>query len=243
MKSAATRRLLTALVVVCLLVPAWSMAGRVIFHFVANFNVKIDPGVDIPPPDFEAKGGTFAVQGPPNLFDIVVDGTGEGVLLVFENVFGTPGTLIATLNDPAYDSIIDMDVMMTPSGSISDLIISLIDDDNGGMIDLEFDDEDGGKIIVDGESVQIGSPGESAAAMGDIAVSFRLKASLFNVNTWSVTVSGSFGTHKFSGFLSPTGPLSLAHVKFIRPGNTTGGGWALDDLVVSSPSSGGLNVY
>lgn len=225
--------------VVCLLVPTWSLATRVIYHFVADFDATVDPGSEAPP-EFEAKGGTLTVQGPPNIFDIVVDGSGAGAVIIAENPFGMAGTLTGSLDEPSYDSVIDIDVLLTPGASVSELTVALIDDNGGGMIDLEFDDEDGGKIIVNGQTVHISSGGEGSGPIGPITVGMHLTASMLNVNSYTVTVSGSFGSHEFSGFLPLSGPLSLAKVKFVRPGNVAGGTWTMDNLVVSSPIQGGL---
>lgn len=238
MKSPVMRRLAVVLAVACLLIPAWSFAGRVYVHFVADF----DQASSTDTADLLAKGGVFVVQGPPGVFTVTVDGAGEGILKVADNGFQQPGVLTGILDKPAYDSEIDLSFDVTPSGSISDLVVSLIDDNGGGMIDLIFDDDDGGKLVVDGVSMPLNGGGTNSGTMGPISVWLNLKGSLLNVNSWQVTVTDDSGTQVASGFLPLTGPLSLAKIRFIRPGATANGLWTIDDLVISSPLDPGAVV-
>ncbi|GEM_PF-2128554 len=238
MKSPVMRRLAVVLAVACLLIPAWSLAGRVYIHFIADFDQA--SGTDAA--DFLAKGGVFVVQGPPGVFDVTVDGAGDGILNIAENAFQQPGVLTGILDDPAYDGQIDLTFDVTPSGSISDLVVSLIDDNGGGMIDLIFDDDDGGKLIVDGVSMPLNGGGTDSGAMGPISIWVNLRASLLNVNSWQVTVTDDFGTQVASGLLPLSGPLSLGKVRFIRPGSAANGLWTMDDLVISSPLDPGAVV-
>jgi len=239
MKSLLMRRLAVVLAVTCLLIPAWSYASRVLVHFVADFN-QTGNGYAA---DFLAKGGVFVVQGPPGVFKVTIDGAGDGLLNVAENGFQQPGVLTGILDEPAYNSAIDLSFNATPSGSISDLVVSLIDDNGGGMIDLTFEDDDGGKLLVDGVSLPLNGGGTNSGATGPISVWLSLKGSLLNVNSWQVTVTDDFGTQVASGFLPLTGPLSLAKIRFIRPGGAANGGlWTMDDLVISSPIDPGAVV-
>ena len=239
MKSLVMRRLAVVLAVACLMIPAWSLASRVYVHFVADFD-EIVGGGDIA--DLLAKGGVFVVQGPPGLFDVTVDGAGNGILNIAENGFQQPGLLTGVLGQPAYDDQIDLSFTVTPSGSISDLGVSLIDDNGGGMIDLTFDDDDGGKLLIDGVALPLNGGGTDSASTGPIHVWLTLRGSMLNVNTWQLSLTDDFGTQTASGYLPLTGPLSLAKVRFIRPGGAANGAWTMDELMISSPFDPGAVV-
>ncbi|MFT7465231.1 MAG: hypothetical protein ACI9EF_003596 [Pseudohongiellaceae bacterium] len=241
MKSFVLRRLSVALAVACLVIPAWSLATRALLHFVADFDQQISGGTDTP--DFLAKGGVFVTQGPPGVFDIALDGTGEGLLVVGENVFQTPAVLTGELDEPAYNSIIDVEFILDPAGPVSGLVVSFVDDNGGGMIDLEFEETDGGKVNIGGHSLVLsGGSTNDTGDVGPLHFALCFKSTLLNVNTWQLTLTNGLSSQAVSGFLPLTGPLSLAKVKLLRPGSSEKGTWTMDDLVIASPFDTSLVV-
>lgn len=206
--------------------------GRTVLHFLADF----DPHGSgwAAQEEFLAKGGKIVVSGPPDVFATDLQAPGQGVLTVGENPFGSAAILTGTLDEPVTANQLDFDMDLSAVGDLSDLVVSFVDDDGGEMIDVTFDDDDGGVLHVGGQTVPFDPEGLDPGA-GSFHLDLRLKQHLFGMRSWSLTLTGAFGVQTLQGFLPGVGALSLERVRILRPGNTRGGSWELDDLIVSSP--------
>lgn len=232
---ASSRRTLTSrplAVLALLILVAFVGPPRAKVLFLADFNpVAGDPnGAD----EFLAKGGKIVVVGPPDVFHVASAGLGEGVLTVGENAFGAPAVLTGKLDQPAQGAQLDVSLEMTSNAGLSDLVVAIVDDDGGEMIDITFDDQDDGLVQVGGQ-VAAFDPGGADPGSGSFHVEVKFKQHLFGLRSWKVILSGAFGVQQFQGFVPGLGSLNIDKLRVVRPGNSRGGSWVLDDMIVSKP--------
>lgn len=226
-----SRRLLVLLAAACLALPAAPAFWRSIVHFYAGFDTALSQGPG-GGQELPALGGKITLSGTPDVFTLEPDPTG-GVLAIALNPLASPAVLLAELEDPAHESEIRVDFDLVQVGGPSGLVIGMIDDDSGGMIDIEFSDD--GSITVGGVHGQLDQPAPNVTK--EVSVVFRDSA--VGPKTWKVSLKGPGGTKIYQGFVLSPGDLSLGEIRIVRPGLSLGGSWKLDELVVSSPVGSG----
>ena len=235
--SPSTRPRLLAALALCLLAATATPAFvRNVVHFFADFDSSPQgPGSD---QKFEAKGGEFMVQGPPNVFDLDLRAGGDSVLVVGANPFGLPAIMTASLDEPTEQAMVKVETELTPVDGVSDLSVTMIDDNSGGMIDLEFHDDGTVKIGPYVDVIDLTGQGQNADVT--LFVTVVLRDPLVGAKTWQVTlnVPGVF-LKTYTGVILTPGPMSLSQVRITRPGPTAvAGTWEVDDLLVTSPNNG-----
>jgi hypothetical protein len=227
----------TVLGLLLLSVPASSLFLRDIIHFYSDFNSLQSQG---PGPGGNdtifAFGGEIAFEGPPGVFDLDLSGP-DGVLTIGENAMPLNASMVVELEEPTHENVVEIGFDLTMLGGPSPLVVALSDDDGGGMIDMVFEDD--GSVTIGSANMEL--DGALGSSVHEMHVLIVLRQALLGVKTWDVVITGPNGSQSLGGVAGTVGPLSLSEFRVVRPGLARSGSWTLDDLVISSPKTGGVN--
>ena len=190
-------------------------------HLFADFDVHEESGGGI-----KIEIGTLVPIAGAAVFDVDFPQPNNGVLVVGENNTGAPARLRGELTSPVTSAAAYVSFRLTPIENYGDLVVSLAEDGESGMIDITFDPD--GRVRVGNESRPLpGLPGD------DIHVRLELRDSLFGHKTFVLTLEGPLGFEELNGSLG-TDHGALEVIEFMRLGGSSGAIWHLDELLVTS---------
>ena len=228
------RRRLAWLALVVVAMPLLMAGLRVVTHFAADFSEEGYQST------FFAEGGVLKTVGPDDIFEQGVDTEGDGVLHVLPNATGSWATLVADLDAPAKGGHLNFDFDLATQGEWSSLGIWLNDADGGGMIDITCERPDPGETPIRVAGLPVPLP-EMLPGDTRLHVRLTLRQPMIGLPTWTVRLTSSEDSSELTGPLYTGGETpSIGSILFVRPPLSLEGAYELDDVIVSSTSSGGL---
>jgi hypothetical protein len=222
-------RLIVVLALLGLALPAAAVVVRDTLHFKATFDS--DSSTDNGIPSAEV-GSLTQTSGAPGAFTIVAAPAGGGWLRAAGS--GGAASMEAGLNPPYIGQTLVLSLSQQCSQTSAAFRFSVADDNDSGMIDLEWGDD--GWLYVDHEAVM------SYAADTPYDVELLLSDPMMGASTWNLTVSwngpGGPEVVEASGPLALASQLHVVAVEMVREASAVPVEFFVDDLKAISASYG-----
>jgi len=233
-------RLVLLIAVLCLVSPLAAWSSRFVIHFAADFDIV--PGREDSSDALDPKVGSIGFDGGESMFETVLDGSGEGVLVVSDNGLVGEGRLVATL-DPAYHgSEVRIRASITPQTLDSTFIVRAEDADDGTMIDIDWS---GTGLGVNGNIPGGGGGGSADDDPGatllpyEVGVAYDMVVTLrfpfIGPATYELELDSANGHSESSGTLDGIdAEFELDRLLLVRPADAGPGVFVVDDVIVDS---------
>jgi hypothetical protein len=218
---ASSRRAQVALALMCLVLPAVALAGRITVHFLATFDL---PGAPGEPPPLAADSGVISVSGMG--FSVVPAVGGGGALLAQGGGLPMDVKLHGAFSKDFKGAELVVSWTITPNQTTSDLTLRCAEDNDGEIIDANWGG--GGVVLVDDVPVANYDEGQSSAC------TLTLRDNTIGPDMWIFTMTKAGGVPvTSSGPLTLAKPLAVCAIDVIVPAGSTGS-FVLDDIQATS---------
>jgi hypothetical protein len=212
-----SRRAQAALAVLCLVLPAVALGGRITTHFLATFDL---PGAPGEPPPLAADSGVISVSGMG--FSVVPAVGGGGALLAQGTGLPMDVKLHGLFSKDFKGAELVVSWTITPNQTTSDLTLRCAEDNDGEIIDANWGGD--GVVLIDGVPVGNYDEGQTSAC------TLTLRDNSIGPDLWIFTMTKAGGVPlTSSGPLTLAKPLSVCAIDVILPAGSMGS-FVLDDL-------------
>ena len=214
---ARSRRARIVLALLCLVLPAVALGGRITVHFLATFDL---PGAPGEPPPLAADSGVISVSGMG--FSVVPAAGGGGALLVQGAGLPMDVKLHGAFSKDFKGPELVVSWTIKPNQTDSALTLRCAEDNDGEIIDANW----GGDGVVLVNDVPVGNYDEGQAS----ACTLTLRDNSIGPDLWIFTMTKVGGVPvTSSGPLTLAKPLAVCALDIIVPAGSTGS-FVLDDL-------------